>query len=330
MFSLSRREKTINGETMRSAIEKGKIGIVRALLESGVRIGHYDKNDITPLFQASSDGNAPIVKALIEAGAKVDELNEYYLFDDNDLMLAENDANYEFSESSTDLSTALYIACANDKIDVVKLLLKAGANPDIPNSKGTTPLSISTQHGNIFIIKSLLAANADVNKADMDSRTPLYYARKNLEQFGLHFPLIIKMLVDAGAKDENEDELIPPASNKPIKIPEDKRVNVISYDDILDGDDVVVITEKDGHEFFFKYNTINEWFNKLKEQYRPIVNPLTKVKVNKKDLTRGIANIKSSNGGTRRFSKNTRKNIKKTRKIYRGVLKLSTPKGATK
>jgi ankyrin repeat protein len=312
MFSLFRREKTINGETMRSAIANGKIGIVRALLESGVRIGHYDKNDITPLFQASSNGNAPIVKALIEAGAKVDELNEYNQYDYDDLLIGENDDGDLVSESE---STALYIACVNKHKDVIKLLLKAGANPDIPNEEGTTPLCETVKYYdkyNTNIIKSLIAANADVNKADMDSRTPLYYAREAIKEGRPSgSPAIIKMLIDAGAKDENENELIPPASNKPIKIPEDKQENAISYEDILDGDDVVVITEKNGHEFFFKYKTLNEWFNRLKQRKVDIENPLTKVKVKKGDVTRGIANIKSSKGGTRRFRKNARKITRK-------------------
>ena len=298
---------------MRSAIAKEKIGIVRALLESGVHISHYDKNDITPLFQASSDGNAPIVKALIEAGAKVDELNEYNIYD-YDHLLGRNIDDDDYDDLVVESeSTALYIACVNGHKDVIKLLLKAGANPDIPNQEGTTPLCEAVKYYGKYstnIIKSLIAANADVNKADMDSRTPLYYARECFER-GYGSPLTIKMLIDAGAKDENENELIPPASNKPIKIPEDKRENAISYEDILDGDDVVVITEKDGHEFFFKYKTLNEWFNRLKQRKVDIENPLTKVKVKKGDITRGIANIKSSKGGTRRFRKNARKITRK-------------------
>jgi hypothetical protein len=185
---------------------------------------------------------------------------------------------------------------------------------DLPQElPGNVPTQKYYDKYNTNIIKSLIAANADVNKADMDSRTPLYYAREeSRERLYWKYPQrMIKMLVDAGAKDENENELIPPASNKPIKIPEDKQENAISYEDILDGDDVVVITEKDGHEFFFKFKTLNEWFNRLKQRKVDIENPLTKVKVKKGDVTRGIANIKSSKGGTRRFRKNARKITRK-------------------
>ncbi len=55
-------------------------------------------------------------------------------------------------------------------------LLKAGANPDIRDEKGRTPLMGAAQSQDIQFVKALLEHGADVNAKDNDGTAALNYA----------------------------------------------------------------------------------------------------------------------------------------------------------
>ena len=57
---------------------------------------------------------------------------------------------------AVDGSTALHWAVHRDALDVVDLLLGAGANPMAANRYGVTPLSLAATNGNARIVERLL------------------------------------------------------------------------------------------------------------------------------------------------------------------------------
>lgn len=59
--------------------------------------------------------------------------------------------------------TALCAACLNGKLDVVKLLIKSGANVNAINKDGYSPLFVACENGYDNIVQFLLSAGADVN-----------------------------------------------------------------------------------------------------------------------------------------------------------------------
>lgn len=97
---------------------------------------------VTPLFAAAKWGSLNSVKALIEMGAN---------------------PNVRMSAACCTGWTALNIAAAEHKTDVVAFLLKHGADPNIPNQKGRTPLMFASHYGFMDIAKLLIAAKADLN-----------------------------------------------------------------------------------------------------------------------------------------------------------------------
>ena len=85
----------------------------------------------------------------------------------------------------------------------VERLIKAGADPNVRDQYGTTPLLEASKKGTTKIVIMLLEKNANPNLADIDGSTPLLEASKQG-----HFD-IVKLLVlkgaDVNAKDRNDE-----------------------------------------------------------------------------------------------------------------------------
>lgn len=75
--------------------------------------------------------------------------------------------------ATPDGTTALHWAVHNDNEALVKKLLAAGADPNKANRYGATPLSEAAVTGNLAIIRALLKAGADVNAANSQGQTAL-------------------------------------------------------------------------------------------------------------------------------------------------------------
>ena len=75
--------------------------------------------------------------------------------------------------------TSLATACLEEVLDVVELLLKAGADPMAADGDGMNCLHLAAQLSNAALLKLLLdlpTKKADVNKADKSGNTPLHFA----------------------------------------------------------------------------------------------------------------------------------------------------------
>ena len=73
--------------------------------------------------------------------------------------------------------TALMLACKGGHLEVVKLVLKAKANPDHQmEAKGITALIIAVQKGFSDIVQQLLEYGADPNIGDRRGSTAIHSA----------------------------------------------------------------------------------------------------------------------------------------------------------
>lgn len=72
--------------------------------------------------------------------------------------------------------TALHIAAAHDREDIVQLLLKHGADIEARSDGGWTPLHNACDKGSVVIVRLLLQAGARINAQLLNGVTPLHLA----------------------------------------------------------------------------------------------------------------------------------------------------------
>ncbi len=92
----------------------------------------------------------------------------------------------------------LHTAIKSGDIDRVRTLLANGRDPNIPDtsvpSGSVSPLYLATVHGHLDIIQALVSAGADVDIKNAEGRTPLHYAAHHYAALGM-----MQTLLNAGA-----------------------------------------------------------------------------------------------------------------------------------
>ena len=159
--------------------------IVQLLVDAGSDINHQDKWLRTPLHYAVNNDDPRAVDVLLKAGANTElrdsegqtPLREVLLEPEvlERLLAAGADADAPDNRQNT----ALHAIVVYHTLVAMPLLLKAGANPNLVNEDGDTPLHVAVGCGvqcPAQAVKLLLAAGADVNAKGAGGRTPLHVA----------------------------------------------------------------------------------------------------------------------------------------------------------
>jgi ankyrin repeat protein len=144
------------------AAGRGRLEVVNKLLELGADVNSIGAKNRTPLGGAVLSDSLAVVKKLLDSGAKIDAPGSANQVTPLLTAVAISDPNYE-SRKGTEKAIALY-------------LLERGANPNIADSKGTTPLLEATGICDLELVKALIAKGADVNHKSKDAETPLIQA----------------------------------------------------------------------------------------------------------------------------------------------------------
>jgi uncharacterized protein len=105
------------------------------------------------IVDAAKSGNRATVKSLLQTKADV-------------------------NATEADGTSALHWAAYHDDVELIDMLLKAGAKPDSANDLGATPLWLAAQNGNKAAVKRLLDAGANPNLALLSGETPLMVASR--------------------------------------------------------------------------------------------------------------------------------------------------------
>ena len=140
------------GTALHSALVEGHLQVIRYLLRYNVDVNYRDSADDTPLLLASWKGHQDIVQYLLNHGADVTLLDNHH----NSALtvaafhghvnvvqlLLEHDADVHYldNEGRTPLHDAVWgHRFTADRLQIVRLLLKHGANPNARSHELQTP-----------------------------------------------------------------------------------------------------------------------------------------------------------------------------------------------
>lgn len=159
---------TINGDT----------ALVRVLTENGARLSVPNEKGVTPLLFASENNLQDIADILLQAGAEPD-----------------------FCPPNSTHTSALNTAAANKHWDMAERLVRYGADPCVRNGAhdGHTPSIYAVKSGNLGALETFLAVGADPDMANEHGFTPLMYVASEFNKSPETSRAMMKALLSAGA-----------------------------------------------------------------------------------------------------------------------------------
>ncbi len=108
------------------AAARGRLELVRLLLEKGAQVNHQGKGGSTALHRAANEAKADVVRLLLQHGA---------------------DPNITNAKNETPLHRAISGQGNRENIEVIKLLVQSRAKLNIPNHEGVTPVRLAAIRG---------------------------------------------------------------------------------------------------------------------------------------------------------------------------------------
>jgi ankyrin repeat protein len=124
------------------------------------------------------------------AHAVINKSGEYNIIKANSLLKNNIDLNLEYKQ----INNLLFPACEKGHLEIVKLLIKKGANVNLYNNRlKRTLLHYACLYNHYEIVKFLIQKGADINCEDIHNDTPLHVAccKSDLN--------IVKLLIEKGA-----------------------------------------------------------------------------------------------------------------------------------
>ena len=192
------------GIPLHAALYNGHSDVALLLLDHCVDVDVRDVDDRTPLHIAASCGLLEVTRVLVERGASINARDSsgrtpLHPFDAYGKLEAPFDDTYfdvvryllehgidVDAQDNTEHSTPLHVASLWGGFKVAQLLLDHGADINVRNKGGLTPLQgtlvdLTDDFGDHFFdtVRSLLEHGADVHALDNDHATPLHVVSRS-------------------------------------------------------------------------------------------------------------------------------------------------------
>lgn len=142
---------------------------------------------------------APVAAQFQSEGYKFLEAVKEREGDEATAMLSKPGTQIVNTRDITSGDTGLHIVVARADVLWVRFLLQRGADPNIRNKKGVTPLQLATSLGFTDGVEALIKGGASVNVADQTGETPLIAAVHSR-----NVPLV-RLLLEKGADPDRND-----------------------------------------------------------------------------------------------------------------------------
>lgn len=165
------------------AAEAGDVATLNDLLDRGMPVEATDIQGYSVLMYAARAGQLESVRLLLERGAKVDARNA---LGETALMLAAFNGHLATTKFLLRLGaaidagqgqwSALHYAANQNQVEVLRLLLERGADPNAQAVNGITPLHMAAREGAVSAIELLLRAGADPRRQTASGETARAWA----------------------------------------------------------------------------------------------------------------------------------------------------------
>ncbi len=203
-----------NGDTaLMMASRTGKTDAIKVLLDNGAQVNTKETwGGTTALMWAVAERHSEAVRMLLYNGADVNARSHF--------VAAANGRGFEgrtpkapqpgqaAEEFASGYLTPLMFAAREGDVASARLLVEVGAEVNSTGGDGKDALGLAIFNGNYEVASFLVDSKANVNQADTQGFTPLFWAvdRRNMET-APNFPWmvtadplpLIKKLLDAGA-----------------------------------------------------------------------------------------------------------------------------------
>uniref|UniRef100_A0A672IQK3 Ankyrin repeat and KH domain-containing protein 1-like n=1 Tax=Salarias fasciatus TaxID=181472 RepID=A0A672IQK3_SALFA len=193
-----RAENTLNAgqadnRSLAEACSDGDVNAVRKLLDEGRSVNEHTEEGESLLCLACSAGYYELAQVWTQSVGSCTSLKSLFyvsVFCRSDLSLCSLSGN-----------TALTYACAGGFVDVVKVLLKEGANIEDHNENGHTPLMEAASAGHVEVARVLLEYGAGINTHSNEFKE----SALTLACYKGHLDMV-RFLLEAGADQEHKTD----------------------------------------------------------------------------------------------------------------------------
>ncbi|CAM0955508.1 unnamed protein product [Alopecurus aequalis] len=196
-----------------------QVDIVRYLLDHGANPNNVDKIGFTPLHEATKLGLCEVVELLLSGGAYVNpfssnhgtplHLAAKYKQDGAMKILLDHHADAGADVKGIHTTTPLLAAATTGLTDVLKPLLDAGADPNVPNEYGQLPIILAAYFGTRKDLEILFEATSSripaVHDWSVDGIISHIKSERKLEDYPLSKMSVAKLKEEGGKAMHKED-----------------------------------------------------------------------------------------------------------------------------
>lgn len=134
------------------AASEGDLSYVQFLLHQGVDVDILSESGATPLHHACEKGKTQIVKLLLAYGA-----------------------NYNLIHAATKLSALHYAAGYANNVEIITMLIEAGADANSRDGNDHTPLHLAASAQHLEAYDALVKNGAEQNIVNKYGKIPIQY-----------------------------------------------------------------------------------------------------------------------------------------------------------
>ncbi|ROT61622.1 putative serine/threonine-protein phosphatase 6 regulatory ankyrin repeat subunit B isoform X3 [Penaeus vannamei] len=168
-----------------TAAQRGHVGVVNAILNKGEHVDVTTNDGFSAPRVAVQSGKPAMVEALLGHGAN---------------LTMQGQARWETASAARRRESALHLAArVKDGEKCAEMLLKSGADANLPKDDGQTPLHLAAFHGNLLTLKLLLEDNANPSLQSKTGETALHLACSSCRVE------VVKAIIEYVAKKSGKD-----------------------------------------------------------------------------------------------------------------------------